>query len=325
MKKRTVLVTGSEGLIGQEVVRQLVEHKTTNLKTLDISDRESPIPEVDSFTGDINNPPELLFNGVDTVVHLASVMGVEYTDSNPIQTIETIVNGTRKILELSVKNRVSHFIFASSSEVYGDNMSGPWSEESRTAPKSVYGSAKLTAEYLCRAFQKEYGLDYTIVRIFNTFGKNQSNKFVIPSFIEKALRSEPIEVFGQGDQTRSFCHVADAARGIIKVMESSGTRNKTYNIGDPRNEISVINLARKIIDLVGDVSSKVKLIPLGSNTTREPKREIYYRLPDISALSTATGYQPVEDFSKKLLEMIDDKRDQLKAGKESKMVANGIL
>src|SRR5688572_18188466 len=100
MRKNSILITGAKGLIGQELVRQLIEDKTANLKTLDTSKKGSPLSDADSFVGDINHPPESLFEGVDTVIHLASVMGVEYTDNNPIQTIETIVNGTRNILEL---------------------------------------------------------------------------------------------------------------------------------------------------------------------------------------------------------------------------------
>ncbi len=315
MKKKTVLITGANGLIGQELLKQLVDEKIENLRTLDISNLRLENKRIRHCEGDINNPPEFIFKDVDIVIHLASVIGVNFTENNPIHTIETIVNGTKKILDLSVKYGISRFIMASSSEVYGDNSTKPINEKSPVSPKSVYGSAKLTAEYLCKAYKKEHNLDYTIVRIFNAFGKDQLNKFVIPLFIEKALRSETIEIFGTGIQTRSFCHVSDVARCIIEIINTSWTCNNTYNIGDTRNQINMHDLALLIIKLVEHSKSKIEFVPLDSIVSRDAIREIYFRVPDISTISDAVGYQPIANFTEKLLEIIEDKKKKIGVNK----------
>jgi nucleoside-diphosphate-sugar epimerase len=307
MKHSSILITGVNGLIGQELASQLIKNGIEFFRGIDIVDLPASPPNIIFFKGDINHPPESLFEGIDTVIHLASVMGVEYTEQNPLQTLETITNGTRRMLELSSKYGVSRFIMTSSSEVYGDIPDQPLSEDGPVSPKSVYGSAKLTAEYLCRAFHQETGLNYTIVRIFNAFGKKQSNKFVIPLFIEKAIKGEPVEIFGDGNQTRSFCHVSDVAAYILKIMELNSTQNNTYNIGDPRNNITIYELASKILGLVGNPACTVKTG--ASISIRDPKREIQHRRPDISAISSICGYQPVENFTERLSEMIEYKRE----------------
>ena len=314
-KNRIVLITGANGLIGQEVLKQLIDENNEHLRTLDINSSHLEHKTIDQYIGDINNPPECSFQDVDIVVHLASVLGVNLAENHPIQTIETIVNGTRKALDLSVKYGVSRFILASSSEVYGDSFTKPVNERSPVSPKSAYGSAKLTAEYLCKAYKREHNLDYTIIRIFNAFGKNQSSNFVIPLFIEQALRNETIKVFGTGTQVRSFCHVSDVARGIIKIMDAYSTRNNTYNIGDARNPISIHNLALMIIKLFEHSESKIEFVPYDSTESRDATREIYFRVPDTSAIREAVGYQPMEDFTERLLEIIEDKKKKLGTGK----------
>jgi nucleoside-diphosphate-sugar epimerase len=318
MKNQMVLITGANGLIGQEILKQLVDQKFENLRALDINNPGLKNKTISYCNGDINNPPEYIFKDVDIVIHLASVIGVNHAEDHPIQTIETIVNGTKKILDLSVKYGVSRFIMASSSEVYGDNYREPVNEKSPVSPKSAYGSAKLTAEYLCKAYKREHDLDYTIVRVFNAFGKNQSSNFVIPIFIEKALRSETIEVFGTGTQVRSFCHVSDVARCVIKIMDAHSTFNNTYNVGDARNPINIYNLALHIIKLVGHSKSKIKLVPYNSMGSREAIREIYFRVPDISSITEAVGYQPTADFTERLLEIIADKNEKISTGKIEK-------
>lgn len=309
MKHSSILISGASGLIGQELASQLIKNGIESFRGIDTVDLPPSSANIHFLKGDINDPPESLFEGIDTVIHLASVMGVEYTEQNPLQTIETITNGTRRMLELSSKYGVSRFIMTSSSEVYGDVSGQPLSEDGPVSPKSVYGSAKLTAEYLCKAFHQETGLNYTILRIFNAFGKNQSNKFVIPLFVEKAIKGEPIEIFGDGNQTRSFCHVADVVKYILKVMESNSTLNHTYNVGDPRNNTTIHGLAAKILELAGNPTSLVKLN--SGNSSRDPKREIYHRHPDISAISSICAYQPVENFTERLSEMIEYKRETM--------------
>jgi len=321
MKNSSILITGASGLIGRELIHQLIENGSTDLRAIDINDIDTPMPNVHFLKGDIGNAPESLFKGVNIVIHLASAIGVEYTEQNPLQTIETITNGTKKILELSRKHKVSRFVITSSSEVYGDISSRPLSEDSSVSPKSVYGSAKLTAEYLCRAFQKEFGLNYTILRIFNAFGKKQSNKFVIPLFTEKALKGEPLEIFGDGSQTRSFCHVSDVVKYIIKTIQLDSTKNNTYNIGDPRNNLSIHDLAIKILELTRNSNSTIKYIPGESVLNRNPEREIHHRRPDITAISAVTGYQPLENFTEKLLEIIDYKREFIR---QSIKIEDGI-
>lgn len=310
MIQYAVLVTGSSGLIGSELVRQLVSRSDTFVRGLDIRPPKIlPPSNFEFYEANVLNTESMrtAFTDVEIIVHLASVMGVANTEQRPLNTIETIVDGAKNVLELAKQNHIKKFVYSSSSEVYGDALGEAVSETTSTAPKSVYGSAKLTAEYLCRGYYKEHGMNYSIVRFFNVFGEWQEPSFVIPAFIDRAIQNQDLKVYGPGTQIRAFCDVRDAVDALIGVASVSWTNGQVYNIGNPNNAISMRGLAEKIISLVPGTTSSVRNVAFGSSSesnNREELREIYFRVPRIEAISHAVGFQPKHTFDESLRRII---------------------
>ena len=224
-----------------------------------------------------------------------------YVESDPVQTVKTNVHGTINILGLA-KRTHARVLQASTSEVYGDPEVHPQTEEywgrvNPIGPRACYDEGKRCAETLFFDYQRQHGLEIKVARIFNTFGPRMraDDGRVVSNFIVQALRGEPLTIYGDGRQTRSFCYVDDLIDGLLKLMNTPSDFSGPVNLGNP-GEFTVGELAEKIIDLVGS-KSKLSYHPL-------PDDDPVQRRPDISLASTALDWQPtvsLEDGLKKTI------------------------
>lgn len=299
------LITGGAGFIGSHLAESLLNdgHVVTLLDDFSTG-RFANIAHLDDhkdlsiIKGDVKDQ-ELVLDCVkeaDQVYHLASAVGVQLVVEKPVHTIETIVHGTSTVLEACSRYR-RPVLITSTSEVYGKATKMPFSEEddSVTGPPSrrrwCYACAKALDEFLALAHWHECRLPVVVVRLFNTVGPRQTGQYgmVIPNFIKQALNNRPIRVFGDGSQSRCFCHVNDVVRGLREVLGPQSTRGELFNIGS-HNEVSILELAERIRDFVGSESEIVQ-IPY-EEAYGKGFEDMKRRVPDISKISEAIGFEP---------------------------------
>ena len=275
-----ILITGGAGFIGSSLAdRLLLDEKyfvviVDNLLTGE--ERKVPgHPRCSFIKCDVNNYGEIsevmMGRHFDYVFHFAAVVGVKRTIDNPVMVLRDL-EGMRNIMDLSKDIGVKRIFFASSSEVYGEPVELPQHEETTPLNSRLpYAVVKNVGESFCRSYHKEFGLNYTIFRFFNTYGPKQSEDFVISKFINEALANRPITVYGKGDQTRTFCFIDDNTDCVVKILEEQCIVNDVINIGSEYN-VTVLQLAQMIIRLTGSHSSIEFLPPLkeGDMTRRQP-------------------------------------------------------
>lgn len=290
---KTAIVTGGAGFLGSHLCDKLLSEGMKvvcidNLLTGNI-DNISHLFLNENFTfvkHDVTNFIHIPGN-VDYILHFASPASPNDYLNYPIQTLKVGSLGTHKALGLA-KEKGSRFLLASTSEVYGDPLIHPqdenyWGNVNSVGPRGVYDEAKRFAESLTMAYHRYHGVDTRIVRIFNTFGPRMrlNDGRALPAFISQALKNEPLTVFGDGSQTRSFCYVDDMIEGIFRLLMS----NEIYpvNIGNPE-EISITGFAKEIIELTGSKSEIINY-PL-------PEDDPKVRQPDISRAKKIIGWEP---------------------------------
>ena len=291
-----IFLTGGNGLIGYQVsfLLEKIGHKIISFdKSIKYKNRE----KTTFLKGDILNEKKLSKilkkNKIDIFLHFAANLGVEKTEKNGLDCLTVNIEGTKKILQACVRNKVKKVIFASSSEVYGNGFKKPIKEDSELMPKSSYGVSKVAGEAYMRAFYEKYGLKYNILRFFNIYGPEQRNDFVISKFRKIIQNNKTINIYGKGEQTRAFCHVNDAARAVALVIKK-GKRNEIYNIGNDLEPIKIINLAKKMIR---QSKKKIKIARVPFNKSdRSISREIFKRQPNIDKLKKHTKYKPLIDL-----------------------------
>ncbi len=309
LKKTKVLITGGAGFIGQAVARYFTA-KGLQVKTLDILQPSRLIHKNlhEHYLGSIMYVDELYkaMQDCDYVVHLAAMLGVKRTEQDRIRCLDININGTRNVFEAAMMAGVKKVVFSSSSEVYGEPLKTPISEEDRVHPKSIYAVTKLAGEEYLRAFKKQYGKpDYSIVRFFNIYGPGQVAEFVAPKFIKLVMENKPPVVNGDGSQTRSFCYVDDAAKGVYLALFSKKANGETFNIGNDKAETSMLGLAQKIISLAGKENKIKPQFVKDKNSDRTEARDILKRMPDIRKAKTLLGYQPTVSLDKGLKLVMD--------------------
>ena len=198
-------------------------------------------------------------------------------------------------------SKVKRFIFASSSEVYGNGQKKPISEDDELMPKSPYGVSKVAGESYVKAFNEKYGLKFNILRFFNVYGPEQRDDFVISIFKKNILENKPIKIFGTGNQTRSFCHVNDAVKALELVIYK-GKKNQIYNIGNDKEPTKIIDLARKMVKIS---NKKIRIIKVPFNKSdRSVKREIFARQPNIQKIKKHTKYFPSLNLNKGIFSVL---------------------
>jgi dTDP-glucose 4,6-dehydratase len=292
-----VLITGGAGFLGSHLcdfllsqgyrivcMDNLITGSTTNIQHL--KDNES-------FEFVQHNVAEYIrVDGkIDYVLHFASPASPIDFLRLPIQTIKAGALGTLNALGVAKANG-ARFLLASSSEVYGDPLINPqgegyWGNVNPVGPRAVYDESKRFAEALTMAYHRQHGIDTRIARIFNTYGPRmrKNDGRVIPTFITQALNNEPLSVFGDGSQTRSFCYVSDLIEGIYRLMLSD--LNEPTNLGNPE-EISILELGRKILEITLS-RSEIVYKPL-------PEDDPKVRRPDIARAREILGWNPKVDL-----------------------------
>ena len=310
-----VLVTGGLGLIGSHLVQRLLKQgsqvlvvdnqSTGTTRNLDnvVNKENLSIQVVDVL--DSEYMVKLLSN-VDFCFHLAASLGVKRILASPIESYETNVHGTQSILEAASKNSVPIFL-ASTSEIYGDNPEQPLREDSKRvlgSPLKIrwsYAEAKALDESLAQMYAIEKELKFIVGRFFNTVGPRQIGDYgmVLPRFVKAALQGDDLEVYGNGDQKRVFCHVDDAVEAILQLVRDEASFGEAFNIGG-EDEISISELAQTVTRVLGS-QSKIKYVPY-EQAYIDGFEETFRRVPDTSKLRALTGWKPI----KKLEETIRD-------------------
>ncbi|MDQ5821033.1 MAG: GDP-mannose 4,6-dehydratase [Actinomycetota bacterium] len=254
-----------------------------------------------------------LVNKVDVVYHLAAAVGPRLIVERPVHTIVTNLDGTENVLDHCVRfgKRV---LVASTSEIYGDHRTpDPLREDSRrvygptTQKRWLYADSKAMDEYLALAYRQERGLEFVIARLFNTVGPRQSGQYgmVVARFAQAAVSGAPLEIHGDGSQTRTFCHVQDTIRALKGLMDAPSTVGEIFNVGS-RNWISVLELAQRVLEMTGSKSELVyvpydQVYGLGID-------DMLHRVPAIEKIKGAIGWEPRFDLDRILHDVIEHAR-----------------
>jgi UDP-glucuronate decarboxylase len=291
-----ILITGGAGFIGTNLTKKLLDcgHTITIVDNL-MSSTINNIPNderVEFFKHDIIQPLPLT-KRFDQIYHLACPASPPQYQANPLHTLDTNYLGTRNVLDYA-KHHGSKVLLTSTSEVYGDPLTNPQFEEYRgntntVGPRACYDEGKRIAETLVYEYYHQYGVEGLIARIFNTYGPYMlaNDGRVVSNFINQAIRNEPITIYGDGSQTRSFCYVSDMVDGLIALM-NKGPSATPINLGNPI-EYSVLELAQIIIDMVKAKSEIVfKPLPVDDPKVRRPDITKAKRLLRWSPLETTT-------------------------------------
>lgn len=310
---KIVLITGAAGNIGSALTHALLSKDDYFVIAVDdlSTGARSKLPLTSEkfrfLKVDVNDYRELsaIFQcyHFDFVFHFAAVVGVKRTLENPLKVLGDI-DGIKNILSLSKNCGVKHVFYSSSSEVYGEPVSIPQHEEHTPLNSRLpYAIVKNLGEAYFKSYYQEHFLPYTIFRFFNTYGPNQSDDFVVPRFLKAALRNDPITIYGDGTQTRTFCYVDDNIQTMINALENNDCLNDVLNIGSDV-ECSIINLAKTIIELTGSKSEIIFLPPL-------PEGDMTRRQPDISKMKKILNrnLMPLEDGLFRLIHSFESKNN----------------
>jgi UDP-glucose 4-epimerase len=301
-----ILITGAAGLIGKSLIKILLD-SGYSVVCFDLS--EQFYRNIDFFrnvknsgkmtvhSGSIldNNAIRKAIQGVDVVVHLAAMLGVQKTEDDMLGCIEVNINGTNNVLNAAVFHNVKKFVFASSSEVYGEPDSNPIVESQTTKGKTVYAVSKIAGEELVKGYNQQYSkLDYTIIRFFNTYGEGQIAQFVLTKWVKMVLEGKNPIVYGDGRQIRSYGHVDDITKGIKKIIENKISNGKVYNLGNSNQIRTLSELAQQVIDVLSpDKNLEVDVIGSFSGADRDSSREIHSRHCNTSLAEKDLDYSPL--------------------------------
>ncbi len=299
--KRKILVTGGAGFIGSSLADRLIADPDNYVVIVDnmlTGHRHNlPDPKLPNWKFikcNVNNYSDIsavmFSHRFDFVFHYAAVVGVQRTLANPTLVLED-VQGIKNMLDLSKNTGVQRFFYASSSEVYGESVSYPQDEiQTPLNSRLPYAVVKNLGEAYCTSYHKEYGLDYTIFRFFNTYGPKQSTDFVMSRFINFALANQDITIYGDGQQSRTFCFVDDNVDAALTSLYQKRHINNVVNIGNDV-EVRIIDLAHKILELTDSKSKVVYCPPLkeGDMRRRVPNIDRMCDLLDRPLISLETG------------------------------------
>ena len=303
---KRVLVTGAAGFLGSLLCEALVAdgYEVIGMDN-QVSGRTENLDDVlyhDRFTYLEHDVTEFIHvtGSLDWVFHLASLASPVFYKRNPIKTLKVGALGTHKTLGLA-KEKGAGYLFASTSEVYGDPEVHPQPEDYRGnvdphGPRSCYDESKRYGESLVRAYRDQHDLDVRIARIFNTYGPRMrlDDGRVVPTFVRQALTGEDITVHGEGRQTRSFCYVSDLVDGLLALMESE--TNTPVNLGNP-DERTILELAELVLELTASDSTIVH--------EQRPPQDPEVRCPDITKARTELDWEPAVSLREGLTHTID--------------------
>jgi UDP-glucuronate decarboxylase len=322
--ERPILVCGGAGFLGAHLCERLLQQRQRvicldNFCTSDPSaiDHLKERPGFDFMLGDVAELDDATFEPVSAIYNLACAASPIHYQRKPVETLFTSVNGMHRLLRLARRCGVRIFQ-ASTSEIYGHpsihpQPEGYWGHVNTMGPRACYDEGKRCAETLCYIYHDSYDVPVRVGRIFNTYGPGMrvSDGRVVINFIVQALAGEPLTVYGDGSQTRSFCYVDDLIEAIARMMDEGTTCIGPINIGNPI-EITVLELARRILRLTGS-RSQILRQPLPQD---DPPR----RRPDIALAKSVLKWQPSTDLDTGLLRTIADVQRRL-AGRDEELIA----
>ncbi len=316
-----ILITGGAGFIGAHLAEAMLA-------------LDHEVEVVDDFsTGSMRNVEHLLANQrfrlvrgsvcdqslmtavverADAIFHLAAAVGVHLIVQKPVHTISTNIHGTEVILELANAFRTK-IIIASTSEVYGKSNQIPFREDADVVLGSTrfsrwsYACSKMIDEFLALAYCQEFGLPAIVCRFFNTIGVRQTGEYgmVVPRFIRKALRNEPLEIYGTGNQSRCFCNVADVVKALTQLLDCQQAIGEVINLGS-NESITIKNLADKVVSMTGSTSDLRYLSY--DQAFGQPFDDMLSRMPDLTKAQRLIGYKPKYSLAETLQQVIDFER-----------------
>ena len=313
------LVTGGAGFIGSHLASALLERgdevavldnlSTGNLGNLDHLDGKISLRQgsvLDSLLVDE------MVEDCEVVVHLAAAVGVRLIVEKPLRSFITNIKGTENVLEAAHRYR-RKVLIASTSEVYGKSLGDPFKEEddrligSNKISRWGYSTSKSVDEVLAFAYHRERDLSIVIARFFNTVGPRQTGAYgmVLPNFVEQAVAGEPLTVYGDGEQSRCFCHVSDVVAALLGLLDIPAAEGDVFNIGSTE-EVTINQLAQRVIDMAGS-SSSIELVPY-DQAYEGGFEDMRRRVPDISKINAAIGWSPERNLDDIIKELVNEVR-----------------
>jgi UDP-glucose 4-epimerase len=315
------LITGGAGFIGSHLADSLVERGDRVVLLDDLStgrlaniEHLNGRPDVEFVLGSILNSDlvDHVVSGVDAVFHLAAAVGVKLIVEKPLESLITNIRGTETVVEKAHKYGKRTLVM-STSEIYGKNTSDSLSEDddrilgSPLKSRWSYSEAKAIDEILAYTSWREKGLDTVIIRLFNTVGPRQTGSYgmVIPRFVGQALKNQPITIFGDGTQSRCFCHVSDIVDGVLALSEHPEAFGKVFNLGGDQ-EVSISDLARQVVELAGS-ESELEYISYDA-AYEEGFEDMTRRVPNTTRARQLVGFEPLIKLEDIIQSVIDDQR-----------------
>ncbi len=317
--RRSYLITGGAGFIGSHLIEALLARddlvvafdnlSTGRLRNLDHLGQH---PNFHFEQGSVLDElaVDKLVHKCDVVVHLAAAVGVKLIVEHPLHSFTTNIRGSEIVIEAAFRHR-KPILLASTSEIYGKSGSRPLREDddrilgSTSIARWSYSTAKAVDEILAYSYHRERDLPTTVVRLFNTVGPRQSPAYgmVIPRLARQAVAGEPLSVYGDGTQSRCFCHVSDVVDGLLGLLDHPDAVGEVFNIGS-QEEVSVLSLAERIIDRAASTSS-VELIPY-DQAYPAGFEDMQRRVPNIDKIGALTGWEPTRSLDDILTETVGE-------------------
>jgi nucleoside-diphosphate-sugar epimerase len=292
------LVTGGAGFIGSHIVEALVKRGhfvrvLDNFSSGNKNNLSAILNKIELIKGDIRSKKACLkaTKGIDFVLHQAALRSVPKSLSQPHEYNAVNITGTLNLLEASRRNKIKSFVFASTSAIYGESNKFPEKEDNAPKLISVYPLTKLTGEYYCRVFSRNYGLNTVSLRYFNVYGPRQSlddeYAVVIPKFINCALNNKKMPVYGTGRQSRDFVYVADVVEANMLAVAKKGLKGEVFNVASGKT-YTILGLAKKLNEITGKDIAPLFL--------RERPGDVFKTLADISKAKKVLGFKPTVNF-----------------------------
>ena len=323
---RTCLVTGGAGFIGSHLTESLLADGHRVLVIDDLSTgrweniahlAENPKFQFARTSIEEDVVLDRMASQVEVIFHLAAAVGVKLIVENPVHTIETNIMGTERVLKAALRYRC-RLVVASSSEVYGKGTRVPFSEEddvllgATVKSRWAYAASKMVDEFLCLAYHTQYGAEAVCARLFNTVGPRQTGQYgmVLPRLVRQALEGQPLTVYGDGTQSRCFCHVLDVVQALKGLAWEPRASGQVLNVGSTE-EVTILSLAQRIIQRTGS-QSKVVFVPF-HEAYAPGFEDMQRRVPNISRIGSLLGWRPTRSLDDILAAVIDHERREASA------------